>query len=232
MDGSQLPRVTQDRSALDFAARYAPIIMADAREPFTLLVAGYTIFDQEGDSPSFVPRRRVEWGSVGYAATRAVEYALWWDWDIGHLYELEHAWTFVGAGGQVVAVEASWHGMYGPADAERVALESTHPILLAQAGKHAMAASIEPFMEIREWAEQEAGPDAGKGGVLETELFRGRLPKTQENDARVTAYLKQRAFTPAWKFTKRMPVTRGMLVPWQALEAWIPARVAWWLAQI
>jgi len=231
MDGSQLPRVTQDQNALDFAARYAPIIMADAREPFALLIAGYTVFDREDNSPSFV-RRRVEWGSAGYPATRAVEYALWWDWDIGHLYELEHAWTFVGASGEVVAVEASWHGMYGQVDAERVMLEDTRPVLLAQPGKHAMAASIEPFMEIREWAEQQAGPEAGKDGVLETELFRGRLPKTFEDDARVMAWLKKLAFTPAWKFTKRFPITCEMLVPWQALEEWIPARVRWWLTQI
>jgi hypothetical protein len=229
MDASQLPQVTQDKSTLDFAARHAPIILADEREPFTLIAAGYTIFDHEDRSPSFLARR-VEWGSAGYPAARAVEYALWWDWDIGHLYELEHAWTFVSADGAVVAVEASWHGMFG--QAENAAMEETHPVLLAQAGKHAMAASIEPFMEIREWAEQEAGPDAGKGGVLETELFRGRLPKTAENDARVTAYLKQRAFTPAWKFTKRFPVTREMLVPWKALEEWIPARVEWWLERI
>ncbi len=230
VDASQLPQVAQDENALDVAARYAPIVLADEHEPFIPLVAGYTIFDHEDESPSFVPRRRVEWGSAGYPAIRAVEYALWWDWDIGHLYELEHAWTFVGARGQVVAVEASWHGMYGPA--EGVALEGTHPVLLAQPGKHAMAASLEPFMEVRAWAEQEAGPDAGKGGVLETELFRGRLPKTPENDARVTAYLKKLAFTPAWKFTKRFPVTREMLVPWKALEEWIPARVAWRLARI
>lgn len=229
-DASRIPQVTQDLTALNLAARYAPIIMADEREPFTLIAAGYTIFDHEDASPSF-PSRRVEWTSAGYPATRAIEYALWWDWDIGHLYELEHVWTFVGAGGAVVAaVEASWHGMFG--QAEPLAREDTHPILLAQAGKHAMAATIEPFMEIREWAEQEAGTDAGKDGVLETELFRGRLAKTPENDARVKAYLKNLAFAPSWKFTKRFPVTREMLVPWSVLEEWIPARVAWWLARI
>jgi len=236
MDASQLPQVTQDENALDCAARYAPIILADEREPFTLIAVGYTIFDQEADSPSF-PKRRVEWGSAGYPATRAIEYALWWDWDIGHLYELEHVWTFVGANGDVVAVEASWHGMFGQAEVGgrggvTPPLQDTHPVLLAQAGKHAMAASIEPFMEIRKWAEQEAGPDAGKDGVLEVEMFRGRLPKTPENDARVTAYLKRWAFTPSWQFTRRLPVTREMLVPWRVLEGWIPARVAWWLERI
>ena len=238
MDAARLPQVTQDESALDLAACYAPVILADECEPFTLIAAGYTIFEREDQSLSF-PTRRVEWGRAGYPAARAIEYALWWDWDIGHLYELEHAWTFVDARGAVAAVEASWHGMYG--QAEGVVLEgadsamsstSTHPVLLAQPGKHAMAASIEPFMEIREWAERDAGPDAGKDGVLEPGLFRGRLPKTSENDARVAAYLKQRAFTPMWKFSKRFPVSREMLVPWKALEAWIPARVEWWVNRI
>ena len=79
MDASKIPLVTQDKNALDLAAKYVPIILADEREPFTLVCAGYTIFDQEGDSPSFKPDRRVEWGSVGYSAVRAIEYALWWD---------------------------------------------------------------------------------------------------------------------------------------------------------
>jgi len=233
MDASHLPQVTHDKNALDFAARYAPIILADEREPFSIVAVGYEIFDAETDSPSFVPRRRVEWSSVGYPATRAIEYALWWDWDIGHLYELEHAWTFVGADGRVVAVEASWHGMHGQAEIDgKPVVEGTHPVLLAQPGKHAMAVNIEPFNEIREWAELEAGPEAGKGGVLETELFRGRMPKTPQHDARVTAYLKRLAFIPSWKFTKRFLITREMLVPWQTLEAWIPARVAWWLGRI
>ena len=236
MDGNQLPRVTQDKNVLDLAARYAPIILADEREPFAIVAVGYTIFDHEGASLSF-PKRRVDVGAGSprpyNSATRAIEYALWWDWDIGHLYELEHAWTFVGADGAVVAVEASWHGMFGIAEVNgRPVLEDTHPILLAQPGKHAMAASIEPFNEIREWAEQEAGPDAGKDGVLDNGLLRGKLSKTPESDARVTAYLKQRAFTPSWNFAKRFPVTREMLVPWRALVEWIPARVEWWLTRI
>lgn len=229
MEGSQLPQVIQDENARALAARCAPIIWADAREPFTIVAVGYTIFDHTAASPSF-PQRRVE---LAPGMTRAIEYALWWDWDIGHLYELEHVWAFIDAAGAVVAVEASWHGMCGPAEVDgKPPLEGTHPVLLAQPGKHALAASRAPFDEIREWAEQEAGRDAGKDGVLDNGLFRGRLPKTPENDARVTAYLKRLAFTPTWNFTKRFAITREMLIPWHALAAWIPARVAWCLAQI
>ncbi len=233
MNGNLLPVCSQNPSDLDLAARFAPIVLADELEPFDLLLAGYTIFEQEGDSPSFVPPRRVEWIAPRYPAHRAIEYALWWDWDIGHLYELEHVWAFVNQEDQVIAVEASWHGMYGPIEIDgRPPLEGTHPVVLAQPGKHAMAATAGPFEEIREWAESSAGPEAGKEGVLETELFRGRLGKTPERDALATAYLKRRAFVPSWKFTRRFAVTREMLVPWDVLRDWIPARVGWWIEEL
>lgn len=233
MDGSSLPTVNQDPEALKLAARYAPIVMADEREPFSVVAVGYTIFGSEGESPSFLPRRQVEWTAVGYPANHAVEYALWWDWDIGHLYELEHAWTFIGPTGDVVAVEASWHGMFGQLEAGgRPVVEGTHPVLLAQPGKHAMAAELVPFEEIREWAEKETGPDAGKDGILENELFSGALRKTPANDNRVKDYLAKRAFTPAWSFTRRMEIAPEILIPWETLRGWIPARVAWCLEQI
>ncbi len=233
MDASQLPSAVQDQKALDLAARYAPILRADEREPFAPLVVGYTIFDREAVSPSFLPPRNVEWTTPGYPASFAVEYAIWWDWDIGHLYELEHTWTFVGADGTIVAVEASWHGMYGQVEVDgKPVLEGTHPVLLAQPGKHAMAASAKPFEEIREWAEREAGPEAGKDGLLNHELFGKIFPKSPEIDAKVAAYLRARAFSPSWKFTRRFEITRDMLVPWTTLGVWIPHRIAWWIESL
>jgi hypothetical protein len=234
MDASKPPRVTQDQDALDLVSRHAPIIMADELEPFEIIAVGYTIFDSEAQSPSFM-KRRVEWRSAGYPASRAIEYALWWDCDIGHLYELEHAWVFINEIGHVVGVEASWHGVFGQMEINGHPVldpSGTHPILLAQPGKHALAATIEPFMEIRATAEREAGPEAGKAGVLETDLFRGKLPKSPEADALVRKRLKLLGFKPTWNFVKRMAVTREMLVPWKALEEWIPARVGWCLERM
>jgi putative hydrolase of the HAD superfamily len=95
-----------------------------------------------------------------------------------------------------------------------------------------MAGEPRAFEEIREWAEQEAGPEAGKDGVLENDLFRGQLLKTPENDSKVKDYLRRLAFTPSWRFTRRFEITRDMLVPWPALREWIPQRVAWWLTRI
>ncbi|MCI0476626.1 MAG: hypothetical protein L0Y55_10295, partial [Anaerolineales bacterium] len=54
--GSRVPRPRQSRKARDLAARYAPLIYFDRKEPFLPLAVGYTIFTQDGASPSF-PRR-------------------------------------------------------------------------------------------------------------------------------------------------------------------------------
>src|SRR5690606_40547573 len=69
--------------------------MLDRMEPFRPVAVGYHVFYESGPSPSFP--RVVELGEPAPARCQAViEYAFWWDWDIQHLYELEHAWVYVG----------------------------------------------------------------------------------------------------------------------------------------
>ena len=90
------------------AERHAPVIQFDKNEPFLPSVVGYTIFRQSAASPSF-PRDI----QLRDRAQFVIEYAIWWDWDIQHLYELEHVWVYVD-GGEVVDIEASWHGKFNP----------------------------------------------------------------------------------------------------------------------
>src|SRR5205809_292705 len=94
--------------ARGLAARYAPIILFDQREPFLPLAAGYTLFHIDAPSPSF-PRTITLCAADRPPAQLVIEYAIWWDWDIQHLYELEHAWVYVDATGHVIHAEASWH---------------------------------------------------------------------------------------------------------------------------
>src|SRR4051794_34441291 len=82
------------------AARYAPIILFDLHEPFLPLAAGYTLFSADAPSPSF-SRAITLSGPDRPPAQLAIEYAIWWDWDIQHLYELEHVWVYIDAAGQV-----------------------------------------------------------------------------------------------------------------------------------
>ena len=240
VNGSRVPRPRQSRKARDLAARYAPLIYFDHKEPFLPLAVGYTIFTANGDSPSFP--RRIELQSADHApAACAIEYAIWWDWDIQHLYELEHTWAYVGANGKVVFAEASWHGgsnaMVLNDGKVRVVTQGGgyHPVVYSEPGKHAFAPKPEILINERRVKTLEGcGPRAGTGGLWVTPLFKGILDlrKNPAVDALVTAQLKKHAFTPAFVWNKKFLVTRDLLIPWQTLFEWVPARMDWWIARL
>lgn len=238
LDGSRPPRPRQSRKWRDLAARYAPLIHFDHHEPFFPLVVGYTLFTADGDSPSF-PRRIELHGPDHPPAVLAIEYAIWWDWDIQHLYELEHTWSYVGADGSVVYAEASWHGGYHPAvladgSVPKAAPDTDHPAVYSEPGKHAFAPTPERLLERSPKTIESCRVKAGSGGVWVTPLFEGILNsrKTPEADARVAAWLKPHAFTPAFVWDRDFLVTRDLLVPWPAVFQWVPARIDWWLKRL
>ena len=231
INGALPPLATQPTPDLELAARYAPIILFDEREPFLPLAAGVTVFRAEGRSPSFP--RIIEHAYLP-AWEVAVEYAIWWDWDIGHLYELEHVWSFVNAAGELVWVEGSFHGQYmamldGQGNFPR---EGTRPVVYSQPGKHAFSGEPVMFRRILYIAMRETDLFAGHGGVLVKDLYQGQINPQPGDNERVSAYLQRRAFTPSMQFTRRFELTPAMLVPWPALNAWIPARVSWCLEQL
>lgn len=119
------------------AARYAPILRFDEREPFLPVAVGYQVARAESDSPSFP--RRFDRLYPGSPFARVIEYAIWWDWDIQHLYELEHVWVTGDAADQARLVEGSWHGGYLPLGP--VAQRNGRPVVYSQPGKHALADS-------------------------------------------------------------------------------------------
>ncbi len=218
-----------DEPERDIAARYAPVTIFDEREPFLPLVVGYTVFRKDGKSPSFPREIRLSEGGFP-KASMAVEYAIWWDWDIGHLYELEHAWVFLDSHGNVVRVDASWHGSYHSVAREKIPFTPDGRVrLLPQPGKHALAFRPEDFDRVRRYGEEECESRAGVGGVWETPLFRGRLPKRPLADRLVHTYLETMEFEPAWNFSREFRITKDILVPWRLLEAWIPQRVRLWV---
>lgn len=228
MDGNRVPPVDQEPAVLDGIAPYTPILLCDVREPFRVIAAGYTVFNAPGPSDSFP--RSVDWAEAGYPATRAIEYALWWDWDIQHLYELEHVWSFIDEAGNLVAAEASWHGYNIPIGAgESLRREGNHPVVYVQPGKHAMVSSAHGFDVMRDDAIQAAGEKAGADALLEHPLFRGQFGKTPEVDRLVKSYLRERAFRPSFDFRLRLDIRPAQLIPWPVLKAWIPLRVRWWV---
>src|SRR5919201_5735814 len=150
------------------ASRHAPIIYFDAAEPFLPELVGYQVLRQPGPSPTHARYLNLLTPD-GRRAGAVVEYALWTDWDIGHLYELEHVWSYLDGEGRLIHAEASWHGGHGPlVQAGRLSHEGARPVAYAQPGKHAMAADpgvFGQFDSLRGIFIDEADRRAGSGGL-------------------------------------------------------------------
>lgn len=215
------------------AAQYAPILLLDANEPFLPLVVGYTVFRKSVHSPS--AHRYVElerWGKRG--ADTVIEYALWWDWDIAHLYELEHVWVYLDANGEVIHAEGSRHGRYRKLLVRgEPPLTGTRLTVFVEAGKHSLASTRRLLNNLAPVTRKLCLRHAGLEGVLITWLFRGIIrAKSPEADRLVHTYLERYAFEPSMEFSQVYPIPPEALVPWPALFSWIPRRVAWWVFRL
>lgn len=218
----------QDDADRRLAARYAPILRFDAREPFLPLAAGYSIFRESSVSPSFQRGYKIELTPDGGPhAALAIEYAIWWDWDIGHLYELEHVWVYVDAAGRVVRAEASWHGDQRDLRLDgRLALEGDHVVIFSEPGKHAFAPTPDWFLERRAtFKRSETSALAGVGGVLIAPYIAGAVRGAPLAHRLAHTYLAGCGFEPAWDFSQVFAIGPELLVPWPALCAWMPGRV-------
>jgi glycerophosphoryl diester phosphodiesterase len=215
---------------LDLAAAYAPILYLDAREPFVPLAVGYTVFRRSIHSPSAHRYIELERRGKG-AADTVIEYAIWWDWDITHLYELEHVWVYLDANGEVIHAEGSRHGRYRKMLAGGVPpLAGNRLTLFVEAGKHSVAPTRGSIEALAPFTRKLCLHHAGLEGVLVTWLFRGIIrAKSPEADRLVHTYLERYAFEPSLEFSRAYPIPARSLVPWPALFAWIPRRVTWWV---
>lgn len=215
---------------IELARRLAPVIRFCDNEPFLPSRVGIAVLDAPGRSPSTGLDVAFEEG-----VARVIEYAIWWDWDIQHLYELEHIWLKLDADDGLVGVEASSHGgkfaMQGadgglPLQAGRVTLVSTP-------GKHAFTATPEDQTRTAEVTSVSCQELAGRGGVLINDMFRAALTEVTAEDHRaVKRYLQARAFLPTFTFEQRFDLASVNFVGWDALAAWIPGRVEAVLDQV
>jgi hypothetical protein len=197
------------------ALRYAPRIMFDSREPFMPRYIGVSILDSSGSSPSF--RRSVEVPEGGFA----IEYAVFWDWDIQHLYDLEHLWVFVGPDGKVADAEGSFHGMYIRALLpDRSNLEGDRVTAYSQPGKHAFAPLPLVFQLIPGF-ELATSAGAGLEGALIGGPLEGRIEREPWWDEAARDYLRERAFEPSLEYRPYV-LEPSVLVPWEELNAALP----------
>ena len=246
----------------DLAERYAPQLMLDRAEPYRPYAYGWTIFRAPGKSPS----SKFEIAPEG---AFAIEYAIYYDWDIGHLYDLEHIWVHVGEDGTVTKVEASSHGgrklmdignglpefaslPYLPlpsslpglsgqsilpntldhrdkpgGDEGEAASQATHPVIYAEAGKHAHWASPDHMSTAdRQKLTLVCSRLTGLNGVLLTTPLGdvGAYKATAEDHRLARLRMQADAFIPSFSYAPLE--TLPALIPWPQLEAEIPQRIA------
>ena len=208
------------------AAKYLPGLMLDRREPFSIGAVGYTVFRETKRSDSFPGRIiRTDWDKIRYV----IEYAVWFDYDIQHLYELEHVWVYVDHRGEAVWAEGSFHGKY----LNQVRLADGAPALDAegritvwmQPGKHAVLPDPSLVRLVPEWRES-CSVHAGADGLAVPEAFRGRIPRPDEAvQERICSYIRKKyAFEPSMEFI-RAEIEEGCLMPWEKLKESIPGRL-------
>jgi putative hydrolase of the HAD superfamily len=225
-----LERTIRSADDYELALRHAPRIRFDAREPFFPLAVGYTVFHHDALSPSF-PRQIM----LPPGTACAIEYAVWWDWDIEHLYELEHIWIYLDADETVVAGDASWHGSFHVMADEngQPPLEQGRLTLYSEPGKHAFAPSPQGFKEREVITRNSCGVQAGKLGVHVTPLFEGIIHSRKPLANRlVHTYLERQGFTPTYDFSQIFQLDSVIFVPWDNLFRWIPGRVDAWIQHL
>ncbi|CUA97138.1 HAD family hydrolase [Pannonibacter indicus] len=221
---SGLPEDADQAPDFALAARYLPVLRMDDAEPFRPLAAGYVVYREEGPSLSskFIIRPR---------GRTVIEYAIWYDWDIQHLYDLEHVWVHVEPDGSIARVEASRHGarrlMRCPDGA--LPVEAGRPVLYLEPGKHAhwaddgeMRRNAGPLIAAM------CGAFAGDGGVHLSNRFSdaGRISASPLSCRLARLALKRMAFSPSWQFSRCSDEEGGVcLMPWPMLDAWVPRRV-------
>lgn len=190
-----------NQAEIELARRLAPVIRFSDNEPFLPSRVGITVLAAPGRSPSAALDI-----TFGPGIAKVIEYAIWWDWDIQHLYELEHIWLKLDADDQVIAVEASAHGGIFPmvlADGA-LPLEEGRVTLFSAPGKHAFSATAEGQLPAAEATTVSCQELAGRATILVNDMFRLALDGlTAEDHRAVKRYLQARAFLPAFTFDQR-----------------------------
>jgi hypothetical protein len=210
---------------LELAIKYQPYVWTDKMEPFEVIAVGYTIFRNNCRSQSF-PKRliKVDWEKIDYV----IEYAVWFDFDIQHLYDLEHLWVYVDKNGNVINAEGSFHGKYlrmaAPDTGLPVVDHKTHIQVYCQPGKHAFLPAPELFQLITDWKEA-CCENAGSDGVLVQEMYRERIKADQVIQEAVRNYIQEQfAFMPSMSFEKKV-WQKELFITWPRLSESIPDRV-------
>jgi hypothetical protein len=223
---SDMVSTTEDHA---LAQLHAPILRFDMREPFLPLAVGYSVFRELAQSPSSK-------FTIDPVSGIAIEYAIWWDWDIQHLYELEHVWVYLNKDEQLVKVEASAHGSLFPMVKQdgTLPLENERIIIYSEPGKHGFAPDRDGLLARAERTNLSCGERAGNGGIHTSNPFGATAfgEPTQSEHQLANRYMQQLAFTPTYDFSQLFDLQSVPFITWGQFAEWIPRRIIWWRSEL
>ena len=200
----------------DLFKQNLPVFMEDYNEPFQMAGIGCTLFKDSRKSPS--SRFYIEFSEN---TGTVLEYALFWHYDIQHLYDLEHVFLYLDHSGSVIDIVSSFHGkFYRQSDPE---FKDGRPVLYIQPGKHAIMAHPEYFrlfVDFHECCNKKAGTD----GVLIPDFLCDRLSKTENDDRLTEQYIKDKfSFAPSENY--RPAKIPELITDWPGLKDYIVSSV-------
>lgn len=196
------------------ALRYLPIVYMDKREPFCIRKIGFFEYTELGErSKSF--NRSFELANYK-GAVRVLEYTYYLDYDIQHLYDMEHIWIYLDEKGQIVGAEGSYHGRFLCAyrglsasdlyQAKELPFaeirEDSHVVMYSQPGKHAMLAKPSLMCLYPELFES-CGRLAGIHGLDAPDEYLKDIHVSEEDNKRIAEHIRKKySFTPSMEFEK------------------------------
>ena len=205
------------------AIEYAPIIFMDKKEPFPIKKVGFTEYHVNGcRSNSF--NRSFDFGNFE-GAVRVLEYAYYLDYDIQHLYDLEHIWVYLNGDGAVVGGEGSYHGRFLNAMNRTFGEESVQSgkriRMYSQPGKHAML-SDPRLMYLYTELFSSCDRLAGISGLDAPERFLANIKITPSENQKVIDHIRDHyTFVPCMEF-EEVEISEDDYMSWEELAEMIP----------
>lgn len=207
----------------ELALRYLPHILKDKNEPFPIRYIGVSVFEAPGISPTFA---RLRLDPASFDAKLIIEYAVYMDYDIQHLYELEHFWIAVGEDGSVKDCLCSYHGLciHATGIPEMYHTEDGKPVLYMQPGKHAFMP--DPKLFGLHVIKDACCFELAGGGLLIPQMLHDKLTTTPERDSRIRDYIRRHfSFRPSWEFEPVAALNPEQLLSAEELLERIPCLV-------
>ncbi len=205
---------------------YAPRIFMDKKEPFKIKKVGFTEYQVDGcKSDSF--NRSFDMQNFA-GAVKVLEYAYYLDYDIQHLYDLEHIWVYVNKAGDVVGAEGSYHGRFLNAMnrtfGEASVQHGKKIVMYSQPGKHAML-SDPKLMYLYSELYESCDRLAGIHGLDAPDRFLEGINITPSENQKVVDYIREKfCFVPSMEF-EEVTIPEEDYMEWDELAGMIPAYI-------